>query len=209
MLSEYDFQLADVNGVNIVHLFKQSGGRLVVDEELLELLAEAGFRKISLPFESGTQRLLDRYSTSKWRLAECDIEELLRVLGRVGIVADGNFMIGYPDETPEELANTFLLARRAMDAGLMGCQFLMVQPFPGTVLYDESIANGQLLESWRWDEIGCSKGSPFEKLAVDKQLLKYCWSLVFRLLNDPRRVDEFTKQMVQPARVSKAAIRSA
>ena len=46
---------------------------------------------------------------------------------------------------------SFLLARRGMDAGLVGCQFFMVQPFPGTALFEECIANGQLKKSWHWD----------------------------------------------------------
>ena len=195
ILRAYNFTLADVNGVNIIHLFtRTASNRLVVDEGLLEALHQAGFRKISLPFESGTQRLLDKYSTKKWRIENCDIETLIRTMSRIGISADGNFMIGYPDETLDELTNTFMLARRAMDAGLLGVQFFMVQPFPGTVLFDECIANGQLSSSWHWDDLGWSKSSPFKNPAVEKDLLKYCWGLAWRLLNTETRVSEFSRQ---------------
>jgi anaerobic magnesium-protoporphyrin IX monomethyl ester cyclase len=194
-LRRYAFKLADVNGVNIIHLFTRQGRKLVVDEALLEALSAAGFRKVSLPFESGTQRLIDQYSAGKWDLERCDVVDLVAKLDRVGLVADGNFMIGYPDETPEELTNTFLLARRLMDAGLVGCQFFMVQPFPGTRLFDECIANGQLSPSWHWDELGWSKGSPFTRPRIDNDMLKYCWSLVWRLLNKDSRVREFTQQL--------------
>jgi radical SAM superfamily enzyme YgiQ (UPF0313 family) len=195
ILRAYKFTLADVNGVNIIHLFtRRAGNRLVVDEGLLEALHQAGFRKISLPFESGTQRLLDKYSAKKWRIENCDIETLIRTMSRIGISADGNFMIGYPDETLDELTNTFMLARRAMDAGLAGVQFFMVQPFPGTALFDECIANGQLSSSWHWDDLGWSKSSPFKHPAVDKDLLKYCWGLAWRLLNTETRVSEFSRQ---------------
>ena len=194
-LPAYGFKLADVNGVNIIHLFKRQGEGLVVDEALLEALYAAGFRKVSLPFESGTQRLIAKYSTAKWDLTRCDVEDLVRKLNKAGLVADGNFMIGYPDETLDELTNTFELARRAMDAGLVGCQFFMVQPFPGTQLFDEALSSGQLPASWHWDDLGWSKGSPFDGLPIDKQLLKYSWSLVWKLLNKPRRVEEFSGQL--------------
>jgi anaerobic magnesium-protoporphyrin IX monomethyl ester cyclase len=194
-LRRYGFVLADVNGVNIIHLFTRRAGRLVVDEALLAALYAAGFRKISLPFESGTQRLIDKYSSGKWDLSQCDVGDLVRKVTQAGLVADGNFMIGYPDETLDELTKTFLLARRLMDAGLVGCQFFMVQPFPGTRLFDDSLASGQLSPTWHWDDLGWSKGSPFTRPQVDKQLLKYSWSLVWQLLNRDPRVREFSDQL--------------
>jgi len=197
MLQRFRFTLADVNGVNIIHLFKRQGTRLVVDIELLEGLYAAGFRKLSLPFESGSQRLLDAYSSGKWNLAECDVAELVRCIHAAGLVADGNFMIGYPDETLDELTATFLLARRMMDAGLVGCQFFLVQPFPGTQLFDDSLANGQLPPDWHWDDLGWSKGSPFVRPAVSKDILKYSWSLVWKLLNHGDRVRAFVDQLGQ------------
>lgn len=195
ILRDFDFRLADVNGVNIIHFFKRERGRLVVDRQLVESLRAAGFRKISLPFESGTQRLLDRYSTGKWRIEDCDFEALIRVFNDVGLVADANFMIGYPDETLEELTNTFLLARRVMDAGLVAVQFFMVQPFPGSKLFEECIANGQLPADWHWDQLGWSKGCPFTHPQIDKATLKYTWSLVWKLLNRETRIEEIHRLM--------------
>lgn len=195
LLGDYDFKLADVNGVNIIHFFKRHGARLVVDDDLIAALFQAGFRKISLPFESGSQRVLDKYSTGKWRIADCDFETLIRKLSDAGIVADANFMIGYPDETLDELTETFLLARRVMDAGLVAVQFFMVQPFPGSRLFNDSVASGQLPANWHWDELGWSKGSPFVSPVIDKATLKYCWSLVWKLLNRGTRIAEIHGMM--------------
>jgi radical SAM superfamily enzyme YgiQ (UPF0313 family) len=195
MLGRRRFRLADVNGVNIVHLFRRQRGKLVVDEPLLAALHDAGFRKVSLPFESGTQRLIDKYSSAKWNLNECDVFALIRQLGEAGIAADANFMIGYPDETPAELENTFELARRVMQAGLLGCQFFMVQPFPGSRLFDEALATGALPRSWHWDELGWSKGSPFDGLLIDKDHLKRAWRSVWQQLNPSSRVGEISEQL--------------
>ncbi|MFE4857449.1 B12-binding domain-containing radical SAM protein [Streptomyces sp. NPDC056670] len=188
LLQRYDFLLADINGVNIRHLFKRtaSGDRLEVDVELLEHLYAAGFRRIGLPFESGSQRLLDKYSTAKWRIDKCDVFELIRIMSDMGFTTNANFMVGYPDETLEELSQTYMLARRAMDAGLDGCGFFMVQPFPGTVLYDESVASGQMERLTRPDDMGWSKSqspSPFRNLQIDPQVLHYSRNLAFAMLN--------------------------
>ena len=89
-------RLADVNGVNIVHLMKNDGQKLVVDVEFLEVIAAAGFKWFHLPFESGSQRLLDDYSTSKWVIENTPVDDLIRRCNDVGINVAGNYIIGYP-----------------------------------------------------------------------------------------------------------------
>ena len=194
-LKKFNFKLADINGINIIHFFKRKKTKLVVDEEFLELLYDAGFKKITLPFESANQRIIDKWCSKKWNVGKCDTIDLVKKLNKAGIVADGNFMIGYPDETPTELKNTFLLARDQMDAGMVGCQFFMVQPFPGTEIFEKTLKSGQLSKDWHWDELGWSKGSIFNGLKVDSTTLKFCWSLIYQLLNKQGRIKEFKGQL--------------
>ena len=194
-LKKFNFKLADINGINIIHFFKRKKTKLVVDEEFLELLYAAGFKKVTLPFESANQRIIDKWCSKKWNVGKCDTIDLVKKLNKAGIVADGNFMIGYPDETPTELKNTFLLARDQMDAGMVGCQFFMVQPFPGSEIFDATLRSGQLSKDWHWDELGWSKGSVFSGLKVDANTLKYCWSLVYQLLNKQGRIKEWKGQI--------------
>ena len=52
-VAEMGLDLSDVNGINIVHLQKNYGGRLDVDSEFLEVIAQAGFHMLHLPFETG------------------------------------------------------------------------------------------------------------------------------------------------------------
>ena len=140
-------------------------------------------------------RIDDKWCSKKWNVGKCDTIDLVKKLNKAGIVADGNFMIGYPDETPDELKNTFLLARDQMESGMIGCQFFMVQPFPGTEIFDKTLKSGQLSKDWHWDELGWSKGSIFSGLKVDEKTLKFCWSLVYQLLNRQGRIKEFKGQL--------------
>jgi anaerobic magnesium-protoporphyrin IX monomethyl ester cyclase len=203
LLRSYKFLLADINGVNIIHLFRRANEahRLEVDVELLEHLYAAGFRRIGLPFESGSQRILDKYSTSKWRIDKCDVIQLVRIMSQMGFTTNGNFMVGYPDETLEELSETYLLAKKTIDAGLSGCGFFMVQPFPGTVLYDEGIASGQLDPTVRPDNMGWSKAqspSLYRGLLINPQVLQYSRNLAFALLNDDKRSREWLHGNIKP-----------
>ena len=121
---ELNLNLADVNGINIIHLLKNTGtaahsqSHLDIDTEFLEVLAAAGFDWLSLPFESANQRLLDKYASSKWNISRLDAGKLIHECNRLGIKTSGNYMIGYPDETLAEIYNTAAMARRHMDDGL-------------------------------------------------------------------------------------------
>jgi radical SAM superfamily enzyme YgiQ (UPF0313 family) len=100
----------------------------------------------------------------------------------IGLATDGNIMIGFPDETPDELTNSFIMAKNHMDAGLDGLGFFIVQPFPGTKIYHETIANGQLSPDWHPDEIGWQKGSIFENMLIPKEVLIYCRRMMWQVL---------------------------
>ena len=98
--------MADVNGVNIIHFFKNVNGRLVIDKELLESLVEVGFETMILPFETANQRILDKYASRKWKVNKVDTIALIKACTDVGLKVSGNYMIGFPDETFDEISNT-------------------------------------------------------------------------------------------------------
>ena len=54
-------QILDVNGVNIIHLLKKGEP----DIEVLDVLKDAGFTEIVLPFESSSPRIIKKYASNK------------------------------------------------------------------------------------------------------------------------------------------------
>ena len=191
-LRSFDFRLADINGINIVHFFKKHKGKLIVDEELLHMFYEAGFRKLSIPLENGNQRILDKWCDAKWNIERCDTISLVKKMKDIGIATDGNIMMGFPDETPDELTQSFIFAKRHMEAGMDGLGFFIVQPLPGTKLYHQTIANGQLSPDWHPDEIGWVKGSMFENMLIPNEVLIYCRRMMWQVLG----LDEKKKSVV-------------
>ena len=141
-------RFSDVNGVNLAHLFKRVSGRLVPDRGLLEAMAEVGFENVTLPFESANQRVLNRYASRKWRTDKLDTIALVKTCNDVGLTVSGNFMIGYPDESRQEVFHTIDFAKRLVSAGLDTAAFFCVIPYPGCTLFDEALANGQLDEDF-------------------------------------------------------------
>jgi hypothetical protein len=139
------FQIADVNGVNLVHFLKRdTAGHLIIDREFLLLLKEAGFNQIVFPVESASQRIIDKYATGKLNHKNLDVVELVRVATEVGITCPINMMMGFPDETEKEIRASIELGKRLVGAGSPYCTPFIPIPFPGSMLSDYVIAHGHL-----------------------------------------------------------------
>jgi anaerobic magnesium-protoporphyrin IX monomethyl ester cyclase len=130
--------IVDLNGINLIHLLK----RWKPDHEVLEALAGAGFTQINMPFESGNQRIIRKYASNKIDNERADLEGLILAMKEYGFRIYGNYMMGYPDETLEEIENTIDLAREHVSYGLDHAHFFIVQPLPGSPLYDTAVAGG-------------------------------------------------------------------
>jgi len=78
-----------------------------VDEELIELMAEAGCREVSLGFESGSSRIL-RNMNKKFSPEE--IRKTAQILARHNIYPMGFLMFGGPGETRESVLESLAFA---------------------------------------------------------------------------------------------------
>ena len=105
-------------------------GKPILDKDLLELMHEAGCRKIAFGIESFDPKVLDYYG----KKAEPEqIRETLEQADKVGMINRAFFMLGYKD-SPESIKRTL--------KGLYTCpiheiRISILTPFPGTQFYDE------------------------------------------------------------------------
>lgn len=159
-IKDFGLDILDVNGVNILHLLRHDKGyKGEVDYEMLECLKEAGFSEITLPFESANPRIIKKYASNKWDISTSNIDSLLKALNDFGFRCPGNFMIGYPDETREEINNTLDYAFTLRDKGMSGAAFFLVMPLPGTTLFDEAVSKGYLPEDFTPDRMHWQKAN--------------------------------------------------
>lgn len=182
LIREMGLQLLNVNGINICHLYKRNHNSHEVDVQLLEALGAAGLSFLTLPFESASQRIIDKYSASKWNIKKTDTEKLFRALEETDLKTSGNYMIGYPDETADEIFNTILMAKHHVDQGLNYALFFMVVPFPGTALFNTVVQNGQLDPIFDPDEMRWTK-SVMRNLALNAHTLERICQMAWLLVN--------------------------
>ena len=168
-------ELMGVNGINMIHLVKKSNkpGWLVPDEEIIQLMAEVGFKFVHLPFESANPRIIKKWCSNKLALDRFDPGNLIRTVKKYKINIGTNYMIGFPDETREEIETTVNFAREMMKQhGSDTCHISLAMPVPGTPMFDYCIKSGQLPKEYNPDDFNPTKASMVNTLVPPKELEK-------------------------------------
>ncbi|HNW43291.1 MAG TPA: radical SAM protein [Elusimicrobiales bacterium] len=101
-----------------------------MDEELVLKLRAAGTHALAYAIESGSPAVQRRIGKN------LDLEkarQIIRFTYAQGIIVCGFFMLGFPDETKEELLST---ARFAREVPFHQANFFFVTPRPNTALYE-------------------------------------------------------------------------
>jgi len=199
---EMGLQLLDVNGINICHLQRNSGGGVLsIDSEFLEVLAEAGFQWLSLPFESASQRVLDKYASAKWNLKKFDVPDLLKVLDALNIKCSGHYMLGFPDETESEIFSTIQMAKRHIEQGLDYALFFSVVPFPGSELFDFVLNSGQLQPDFDPDQMRRTR-SILSGLSMSPESLEAVRQLAWQIVNRAEYVEQRQEMVLHTAKLT-------
>ena len=103
----------------------------VLDRELLEVMAKAGCKHISVGVESGNLEIQRKHCGSK--LTDHDkCVQVFRDCRALGIETRAFCMIGFPEETPAMVEETFELVERCDPDQV---QFCAVTAYPGTPLF--------------------------------------------------------------------------
>lgn len=118
-----------------------------VDEESLRWMKRANCWIIEFGVESGSQKILD--------LANKDIkieqiERAFRLCRKVGIATGVNFMIGFPEETKQDLRESLRLMKRIKPDQI---NIYITSPIPGTEMFEKAKEKG-LLRTKDLDIIG-------------------------------------------------------
>lgn len=126
-----------------------------LDENILPLMERAGCFSINVGIESGSDRILKHM---KKNLSVKEIREKCRLIKRLtNINIEGNFIVGYPEETEQDILETI---RLACELPISTATFNAFNPIPGTAIYDQLRE-----ESWIGDDIN------WEGIYVDKVII--------------------------------------
>ncbi len=110
----------------------------LIDDDLLRVMKEAGCNQVSVGIESGSKRILRETDKD---ITHAQILAAAEKLNRHRLFWSGYFMIGLPNETEEDIRQTFAFLKRVKPyyAGLG-----VYNPFPRTKLFDQGVQMGLL-----------------------------------------------------------------
>ena len=141
-----NFTLYPDRVVQLCSLIKRSGMKIAislpngvradrVDRKLMKLMRGVGFNQICFGVEAGNNKILTRIKKS----ATIEkIEEAIKNACDLGYDVELFFMVGHPDETPEDVEDSI---RLALKYPISDAKFYNIVPFPNTELYEWVMQN--------------------------------------------------------------------
>jgi radical SAM superfamily enzyme YgiQ (UPF0313 family) len=112
-----------------------------LDVELMNLMKRSGCYQLAFGIESADEGILKHAGKEAGLEA---MERAIRIARKAGIMTQGFFIFGLPGETPQTIRSTIKYAR---DSLLDKAQFLLLDIFPGSRLWDELA--GQFNPDWQ------------------------------------------------------------
>ena len=123
-----------------------------------------------MPFESADPRILKKWCSNKLALDRFNTADLINMLNKYKIKMGTNFLIGFPDETREEMETTLNFARYISQLGLYSVQIGLVMPVPGTPIFKYCIENGHLPKDYNPDRFQWTKAQLAKTQVPPKEL---------------------------------------
>ena len=164
--------------------FMGVGMRLnIIDKELLEAMEESNFEKdIALGIESGSERILNLMK-KKTNLKM--IWDKVNLMNEMKFFPNGYFIIGYPDETRDEIKATVKLA---MSLPIREASFTAFQPLPATEATRMLIANKELPENFDFATLSPNKIAYAPKGMTKEELERIRKIAILRFYLKPRNL---------------------
>lgn len=105
----------------------------LVVPELLEVLREANFVRVSMGIETGSTEILKAINKG---VTKEDYVNACQILLKQGMETRGSFIIGHPYETHQTVQETISFAQ---ELELLHANFNIMTPYPGTQIYDMAL----------------------------------------------------------------------
>ncbi len=142
-----------------------------LDDEICELMAEAGCERVKIGFESGSDRILKQIQKLETKKEMLKGAEMLK---KAGVPFSAYFMAGFPGETDDDVRQTIDFAKK-IKADYYSLSVLA--PYYGTELYKQLIANGYALDKQPWEYFFHQSPKPMVNDKISTKMLEEYLSL--------------------------------
>lgn len=174
-----DFLVNRKRILEFCELYKKEGLKMIwacsarvtsVNKEILEKIKSANCKQIMFGLESGNERILGIVKNHTATVEQN--RRAVQLTKEAGILACGNFMIGNPTETEEEIEDT---KRFILENKLDGFGVTISTAFPGTKLWDMCKEKGIIPKKIDWKEFNTANQT-FNLSKVSYERLQEIWN---------------------------------
>ncbi|HUT53581.1 MAG TPA: cobalamin-dependent protein [bacterium] len=128
-----------------------------LDEELVDLIIEAGAYEMTLAFESGCQEVLSKIIKKPLNLEKA--RAITGYIRKKKLRTNAYYIFGFPGETIEQMRETF---RFAKEMNTDTAYFFVANPLPGTEMYEMAKARGMLPPDFNFENLAFTR-SPYHE----------------------------------------------
>jgi len=125
-----------------------------LDKDLLREMKESGCYMLCLAIESGDQEFLTETIRKPLNLEK--VKELMQCIRQFQFETATFFVVGFPNETRQQLMNTFNFAG---SLAVENTKFFFATPYPGTELYRMCEQEGCLPKDFSLSNLGVKKAN--------------------------------------------------
>lgn len=133
------------------------------DENLMRLMKESGLVQLDFGVESGSEKILKILGKGGHGDRTEAIKKSFELCRKLDIRTLATFIIGNPEETKEDIEQTFNVAKEIKSDYTA---FYFLTPYPGTDIYDMAIKNGWLDPNLPFSEIWAHRQPELPLMAI-------------------------------------------
>ena len=135
--------------------FNVNGRANLINRDILELLKSINVKQISYGFESGSEKILNYLKKSSVSIAQN--REAATLTNEYGIGVGGQFMLGTPGETKEDMIKNLDFIKNHK---MSHVHLSITMPVPGTELWRWALDKGYVNEEMDWDKLDFGDSIP-------------------------------------------------
>ena len=167
----------------------------LIDESMARLLKKLNVKGVSMGLESGNPRILNYLKGHTINIK--DHMRAIRIFKKYGIEPSASFIIGSPNETREEIMQTFKFIK---DSKLRGFGIYVLTPLPGTPIWQYAKERGLVSEKMDWSRLNVEFLENHEQAIILSETLTreelYKIIMMFKSLQRRRHIIDYLKHPI-------------